>query len=234
LFENLNLQIKQGDIVGLVGSFGSGKSTLLQMLAGFNRELIVKGNLQLDGISIKDISKKVLTKKVGFIPQNLTLMPGTIEQNLTYGIESYSEEKLERILDLMGASFFYRKEEPFQNGLQTVILKSVDGKTKIELNEYQKACIVLAQALIKEPRILLLDEYFVHITGNEIGIEKCLRKLNDTKKVTILLTTKDTNTNALKFCNRVYTVDPTIKGLKDLDMPLNKFATMKRQNTAFK
>lgn len=234
LFENLTLHVKQGEIIGIIGAFGTGKSTLLHMITGFNKELFIGGNIQIDGISVLEISKKLLIKKVALIPQNLTLMPGTIEQNLVYGVDSYSEEKLEKLLDMMGASILYKKGEQFPDGLQTVILKSVDGKPKIELNEYQKAVIVLVQALIKEPKILLLDEFFGHIVGNEIGIEKCLRKLNDTKKLTIIMTTKDNNASALKFCNRVYVLDANLKTLRDIDVPMNKYAMMKRQFSAYK
>ena len=173
--EHLNLNIKAGTKVAIVGRTGSGKSTLVQLLPRLFEP--TKGEIFLDGIPLKNYSKRSLRDSLGFVPQDHFLFSDTIEENIGFGIKGattqdveWAAEKaqvLDNILD-------------FDKKFQTIL-----GEKGITLSGGQKQRTAIARALIKKPKVLILDDSLSAVdTKTEDAILKSLR--NDESKVTVI------------------------------------------------
>ncbi len=146
--EGLNLDVKAGECIAFVGASGSGKSTVMNMIIGFLKP--IEGNIYIDGKNINDINLSVYRHNISVVPQNSILFSGTIRENITYGLERYTEEQLKTVVEMANLNEFI-KELP--NGLDTVI-----GEHGDKLSGGQKQRITIARALIRNPKILILDE----------------------------------------------------------------------------
>ena len=146
--QGLNLDVKAGECIAVVGASGSGKSTIMNMIIGFLKP--VQGNMYVDGKNINDINLSVYRHNISVVPQNSILFSGTIRENITYGLEHYTEEELQKVVEMANLNEFV-KELP--NGLDTII-----GEHGDKLSGGQKQRITIARALIRNPKILILDE----------------------------------------------------------------------------
>ena len=146
--EGLNLDVKAGECIAFVGASGSGKSTIMNMIIGFLKP--VQGAIYVDGKNINDINLSTYRHHISVVPQNSILFSGTIRENITYGLDQYSQEKLKTVVEMANLNEFI-KDLP--NGLDTVI-----GEHGDKLSGGQKQRITIARALIRDPRILILDE----------------------------------------------------------------------------
>ncbi len=147
LLKNYSLTANPGQCIGITGPSGSGKSTLIRLLLGF--EACETGSILFDGYNIKDLNIQSLRQQLGVVLQDSNLLPGTIEENLSYG-GLYSTEKIMHALSLVGF------EEDLSNlpmGIYTFLL---DGAST--LSSGQKQRLLIARALVNQPKILLLDE----------------------------------------------------------------------------
>lgn len=145
---DFSLNVKSGECIAVVGASGSGKSTIMNLIIGF---LIPnEGDVLIDGKSIKDVNLSEYRHYISVVPQNSILFAGSIRENITYGLEHYSEEDLQRVVEMANLNEFV-KELP--NGLDTDI-----GEHGDKLSGGQKQRITIARALIRNPRILILDE----------------------------------------------------------------------------
>lgn len=144
----LNLSVKQGECIAVVGSSGSGKSTIMNMIIGFLPP--TDGDICIDGRSIKDFNLSEYRHHISVVPQNSILFAGTIRENITYGLEHYTEEQLLRAVEMANLNEFV-KDLP--KGLNTDI-----GEHGDKLSGGQKQRITIARALIRDPKILILDE----------------------------------------------------------------------------
>ena len=146
--KNFNLDVKHGECIAVVGSSGSGKSTLMNLIIG----LLVptEGDFKIDGKSLTQFNLSEYRHHISVVPQNSILFAGTIRENITYGLEKYSEEDLERVVEMANLKEFL-KDLP--KGLETNI-----GEHGDKLSGGQKQRITIARALIRNPKILILDE----------------------------------------------------------------------------
>ena len=145
---NFTLDVSQGECVAVVGASGSGKSTLMNLIIGFM--MPNSGKLSIDGNAITDLNLSEYRHHISVVPQMSVLFPGTIRENITYGLDRYSEEELSRVMEMANITEFI-KELP--NGLDTEV-----GEHGVKLSGGQRQRITIVRALIRNPKILVLDE----------------------------------------------------------------------------
>ena len=146
--KDLNLSVKQGECIAVVGSSGSGKSTIMNLIIGFM--MPTKGDLLIDGKSITEFNLSEYRHHISVVPQNSILFAGSIRDNITYGLSHYTEEQLNKVVEMANLNEFI-KDLP--NGLDSDI-----GEHGDKLSGGQKQRITIARALIRDPKILILDE----------------------------------------------------------------------------
>ncbi len=145
---NFNLAVKKGECIAVVGSSGSGKSTLMNLIIGFM--MPNSGKIMIDNNSITDLNLSEYRHHISVVPQNSILFTGSIKENITYGIEKYTKEDLDRVVEMANLHEFL-KELP--DGLETQV-----GEHGGKLSGGQRQRITIARALIRNPKILILDE----------------------------------------------------------------------------
>lgn len=146
--EDVVVTINKHDVVGLFGSSGSGKSTLINLLLGFYRPK--RGNIFIDNENLADLDMATYRKKIGVLPQEPLLFPGTIIENLTYGLESVNEEEVRRVCAECAIHDFILD---LPDGYNSNI-----GNRGVKLSGGQRQRIAIARAVLRSPEILILDE----------------------------------------------------------------------------
>lgn len=144
----LNLEVKKGETIALVGESGAGKSTILNMVIGFY--LTNEGQLLLDGKDLKEIDLRTYRKYLAVVPQTSILFSGTIRDNITYGCDNVTEEKLQEVV---AAANLKELVDSLPKGLDTMV-----GEHGGKLSGGQRQRISIARALIRDPKVIVLDE----------------------------------------------------------------------------
>ena len=148
VIKNLNLFVPSGDIVAVVGKTGSGKSTLMQLLTrAFDP---ANETLFIDGIDIKKLPLKQLREQIGYIPQDTFLFSDTIRNNIAFGVADIDQEQIEQAAKI---TQIHQSIIEFPDGYDTML-----GERGINLSGGQKQRIAIARAILKQPKILLLDD----------------------------------------------------------------------------
>ena len=156
VLKDINMSIKAGDFVALVGSSGSGKSTISSLLLRYYDP--VAGSIKLNGQDLKDLNLNDIRDRIGVVTQQPTLFPGTILENIAFGLDGESidspltKEKCVMAAKAAEATKFIDK---LPKGFDTLI--GSGGST--QLSGGQLARIALARALVRNPDILILDEF---------------------------------------------------------------------------
>lgn len=146
--KDFHLEVKPGETVALVGESGSGKSTLLHLIIGFYKAQ--RGNVYIDGIPIHEIDIKKYRRSLAIVLQENILFSGTIRDNITYGLPGVDEEKLKSVIAMANLQELI---ERLPAGLDTRV-----GEHGSKLSGGQKQRIAIARALIRDPKIIILDE----------------------------------------------------------------------------
>ena len=148
ILKDFNFEIKKGQSVAFIGSTGSGKSTIVNLICKFYDP--TSGDIYLDGINYKNIDKTCLYNNLGYVLQQPQLFSISIKENIKFGNENATDEEIMDICNLLGIDEFISK---LPDGIDTVI-----GETGYNISSGQKQLISFARALIKNPKLLILDE----------------------------------------------------------------------------
>ena len=146
--KDVNLHIKSGQIVGIIGGTGSAKSTLVQLIPRLYD--VTSGTVKVGGTDVRDYHLKALRDQVSVVLQKNVLFTGSIYENIRWGDETASDAEVERVCKLAQADGFIRE---FPNQYETMI---VEGGNNVSGGQKQRLCI--ARALLKKPKILILDD----------------------------------------------------------------------------
>ena len=148
VLSDIDLHIRSGSMVGIIGSTGSSKTTLVSLMARLYDAS--KGEVKVGGVNVKEYDLKTLRDKVAVVLQKNTLFTGTIRSNLLWGKEDATDEEIYKACELAQCNEFLSR---FPKGLDTEIAQ---GGTNVSGGQKQRLCI--ARALLKNPKILILDD----------------------------------------------------------------------------
>ena len=166
--DHFNLSVRAGETVALVGASGAGKSTVLNLVIGFLRP--TGGRIELDGVDMETLDLRTFRRFVSVVPQESVLFEGTIRQNVSYGLDTVSDETIRAALRDANALEFV---DQLPAGLDTVV-----GERGARLSGGQKQRLAIARAVIRDPRVLILDEATSALdTRSEALIQEALQRL---------------------------------------------------------
>ncbi len=174
---DINIHIKSGEFIGILGSTGSGKTSIVNLISRLYD--ISEGELLVGGVNVKDYDVKTLRDNVSVVLQKNVLFSGTIAENLRWGDEKATEEEMRKALDIAQASEFVNQ---LKDGLDTHIEQ---GGSNVSGGQKQRLCI--ARAILKKPKILILDDSTSAVdTKTDKLIRKGLREdIPETTKIVI-------------------------------------------------
>ena len=175
--KDVNLHIESGQTIGIIGGTGSAKSSLVQLIPRLYD--VTKGCVKVGGIDVRDYSLESLRDQVSMVLQKNVLFSGTIYENIRWGDETASDEEVKRVCKLAQADGFV---QVFPNGYNT---KIVQGGNNVSGGQKQRLCI--ARALLKKPKILILDDSTSAVdTKTDALIRKAFREeIPNTTKIII-------------------------------------------------
>ncbi|BDF59584.1 ABC transporter [Christensenellaceae bacterium] len=175
--KNVNLHIKSGQMVGIFGGTGSSKTSLVQLIPRLYD--VTGGSVKVGGVDVREYDLEALRDQVAMVLQKNVLFTGTIYANIRWGDETASDEEVQRVCRLAQADSFIQE---FPHGYDTMI---VEGGNNVSGGQKQRLCI--ARALLKKPKILILDDSTSAVdTKTDTMIRKALREeIPDTTKIII-------------------------------------------------
>ena len=192
--QDINLSIKSGETIGIIGGTGSSKSSLVQLIPRLYDA--TKGTVKVGGVNVKDYDMEALRDSVSMVLQKNVLFSGTIAENLRWGNLNADDEELERVCKLAQADSFIQE---FPDKYDTMIDQ---GGTNVSGGQRQRLCI--ARALLKKPKILILDDSTSAVdTKTDSYIRKAFREeIPNTTKIIIAQ-----RVTSVEDCDRIIVMD---------------------------
>ena len=190
LIKDFSLEVKPGEKIAIVGPTGSGKSTLINLLMRFYE--VNKGNITIDGISIKDMSRQQLRQLFGMVLQETWLQSGTIRENLLLGNPNATDEEIQQVLIQCQLD---KMIEKLPQGLETPLQRQGE-----DLSQGQRQLLSIARVMLSKPSMLILDEATSSIdTRTELKIQQAFQTLMEGKTSFIVAHRLSTIQNADKI-----------------------------------
>jgi ATP-binding cassette subfamily B protein len=187
VLDDISFNIKAGETVGLVGSTGSGKTTITRLLMRFHDPL--SGDLEIDGINIKDLKLNSLRSSISLVSQNTTLFPGTVRENIAFGNPDSNEEQIRYAAGIAEASFFISE---LPEDMDTNI-----GEDGHKLSGGQRQRLAIARAVLKDAPILILDEATSNVDNEtEAALQRSIEKISVNRTTLIIAHRLSTIRNA--------------------------------------
>jgi ATP-binding cassette subfamily B protein len=176
--KNISFHVKPGQAIALLGSTGSGKTSLVNLLPRFHE--YTGGRILLDGVELKDYSRSYLRRQIGIVEQEPFLFSRSIRENITYGVgRDVSQEEVERAAK---AAAVHDVIMSFPDGYKTIV-----GEKGVTLSGGQKQRVTIARTLLKNPRILILDDSTSSVdTETEAEIRGALNELMENRTTFII------------------------------------------------
>ncbi len=177
VLENINFEIKQGEIVGIMGATGSGKTTIVELLLRLYN--VEENTILLDGLDIMGYSIEQVRQSVAYVPQENFLFKQTIDENISFALPEVDIDKVRQAAYASGIS---KDVAEFKDGYQTIV-----GERGVTVSGGQKQRISIARALIKDAPVLILDDSLSAVdTLTERHILSELRKIRENKTTIII------------------------------------------------
>ena len=190
LIENFSLEVNPGEKIAIVGPTGSGKSTLINLLMRFYE--VDKGNITIDGISIKDMTRQQLRQLFGMVLQETWLQSGTIRENLLLGNPNATDEEIQQVLMQCQLD---KMIEKLPQGLETPLHRQGE-----DFSQGQRQLLSIARVMLSQPSMLILDEATSSIdTRTELKIQQAFQTLMEGKTSFIVAHRLSTIQNADKI-----------------------------------
>jgi len=191
---HLELQVKRGETIGVIGGTGSGKTSLVHLIPRFYDA--TAGTVLVDGVDVKDYPKEQLRKKIGIVMQKAVLFKGTIRENLRWGNEEATDEELWQALRIAQAEEVVDKKD---GKLDAMI--SQGGKN---LSGGQRQRLTIARALVRKPEILILDDSTSALDyATDAKLRKALREMEE--KTTVFIVSQ--RTVSIQQADRIIVLD---------------------------
>lgn len=207
--KNIKFKIKSGETIGIIGGTGSGKSSLVNLIPRLYD--VTEGELKVGGINVKDYDLESLRKEVACVLQKNVLFSGTINDNIRWGDENATDEEIRRVCKLAQADEFISK---FPKGYDTYI---EEGGTNVSGGQKQRLCI--ARALLRKPKILILDDSTSAVdTKTDRLIQKAFKEeIPNTTKIIIAQ-----RISSVESCDKILVMDKgKINGIGTHEQLLN-------------
>lgn len=168
LIHDMNIQVKPGQTVAIVGPTGAGKTTLINLLMRFYE--LNAGRILIDGLDTREMSRSSLRKSFGMVLQDTWLFNGTIKDNIAYGKNGATDEEIFAAADAAHADHFIRT---LPDGYDTVLNEEASN-----ISQGQKQLLTIARAILADPPIMILDEATSSVdTRTEIFIQQAMNRL---------------------------------------------------------
>lgn len=168
LMDNINIDIKPGQKIAIVGHTGAGKTTLVNLLMRFYE--VNSGSIKIDGVDIAEMSREYLRSLFAMVLQDTWLFNGSIKENLAYSKENATDEE---ILDASRSAHTDEFIKLLENGYDTILNEDASN-----ISQGQKQLLTIARAIIADPKILILDEATSNVdTRTEVLIQNAMKTL---------------------------------------------------------
>ncbi|OCA83054.1 ABC transporter ATP-binding protein [Bacillus sp. FJAT-27225] len=176
--ENISFTAEAGSTVAILGATGSGKTTIFQLIPRLYD--VTAGKILLDGTDIRELKLEDLRRQIGYVPQDVLLFTGTVAENISWGKEGATKQE---IIEAASNAQIHESIQKFPHGYQSLI-----GQKGVNLSGGQKQRISIARALVRKPRILLLDD---STSALDLNTEtKLLKALKNYRCTTFIITQK--------------------------------------------
>jgi ATP-binding cassette subfamily B protein len=192
--DGVALRIGAGETVAIVGHTGSGKTTLVSLIPRLLDP--TSGCVRLDGRDLRDYDPEELRRQIGFVPQETFLFSASLRDNVALGTENATEEQIRRAVEIAGLG---ADLEGFPQGLDTMV-----GERGITLSGGQKQRTAIARAVLRDPRILILDDALSSV--DTVTEERILQALADVmeNRTTILISHR---VSTVRNADRIYVIE---------------------------
>ena len=192
--KNISFCVEKGESLAIMGNIGSGKSTILELLCRIYDP--INGEILIDGFNLKEIGFNELRDSIGFVPQSTFLFSETIEKNIKFGKEKATKTDLENAAK---NACIFDDIVSFEDGFNTLL-----GERGVNLSGGQKQRIAIARAIIKEPKILILDDSLSAVdTETEEKILSNVSRIS--KNITLIIATH--RISSAKKCDKILVLE---------------------------